>query len=275
VTELAGRAARVAAEAARRYARWDEARFAAFRDGPAAALARAVGGDAAALDAFLALGAEAVARGVIGGGAPRSFLEHALTVVAPEGLAAVPVGRRVAALARLWNVGEGLAKEPPWLDAFVLAQAGRWHDPATAADFVAEALAPALAPPAPSRWAAPFRPSIVDARALDDDFLPGPLHLAAPAVVAVRDRRRPVHLALLLRPGGASQLMGPVGALPAWDPPAGLPPVRGAERVVRIGGADVPLPAVHASESLVAAPGGFVVVAAVDSQRLWVLEAAS
>jgi hypothetical protein len=266
-------AERIAADAVRRSSAFDAARFEAFVDGPARRLARSLGdGSDEVVESFLRLGAEALGLGLLRG-EPGSWLEHALTESVPRRLVDVAPDARLAALAEVWNLGEGLMSEPAWLDRFVLAQVDGPQHPGRVRAWLAQALGPALVAPAPSRWAAPFRLHRVDARRLDGAFLPGTLHLAGPCVVAVGDLRRPTSLVLLLRPGGASTLIGPVPPLPSWEASPPRPDVRPAERAVRVGEIDVPLPEVPEARAVLAAPGGFVVVAASDSQRLWVLEA--
>lgn len=271
------RCAMAAEQAERRYAAWDPAAFEEFCREQVATLAVRLEGEPdadACVDALLTLGAEALARGHVGAGAPRTFLDLGLRSLAPALVPAVPAGGRVQALARLWNVGEGLLAEPPWLDAMVRARAGELTRLEDLERFVEAAITPVLVLPPPSGWAGPFTARVVDTRPLDDLFLPGALHIAAPSVVCVRDQRRPACLGLVLRRGEA-ELMGPLDELPPWESAAPAPAVTvEAPYGLRVGVNAVPLPQVHTPAACLAVPGGFVVVSSADSQRLWVLEAA-
>ena len=84
-------------------------------------------------------------------------------------------------------------------------------------------LRPLLEPAPAARWEAPYRVTLLSLRQADDEFLPGEMQLAAPTVLVVTDRRRPVRLGIHLRRMGQSIVLGtfgPTGAFP--DEPAGV-----------------------------------------------------
>lgn len=278
-----------ALEGRRLHARWDPELFHALAEGPARALwgaLRAAPDAPRALDAYLRLVAEGIGLGLLdtpqclallGRAAPLatppSLLARLLVLVAPAQLATVPPGERVAALARLWNLGEGLLAEPPWLHRYVaaaLADHATLHDLDAA---LVRVLGPALAPAPPSSWRGPFALQVLDVAAAHEEFLPGAMHLAAPSVLCVHDRRVPaLHAGVLLRRGGASALMGLTPCLGEGPSDARVPPPPVSERGVTIHGQVVPLPRLGRVHAAAMAPSGFYVAAAVDSQRLWIVE---
>jgi hypothetical protein len=267
------------AEAGARHAHFDAKLFAALCDGPARRLWAAVATDPTAdavLAAYLSLLREAVALGYVRAvHPPSSFLGCCLLEAVPTRLHDVRPAERVARLAQAWNLGEGLLREPAWLDRYVASRAAELRGLHELPAFLARVLEPALEPGPPARWGGPFRVTVLDLRPAVDDLLPGPMHLAAPAVLAVRDRGRPdVWASVLLRRHGQSQVLGASAALPAYESPdAGQTPRPEFERDrVRIGAAAVELPFLAEVESHAVAPAGFVIAAASDSQRLWIME---
>ena len=108
-----------------------------------------------------------------------------------------------------------------------------------------------------------------------EDFLPGEMHLAAPRVVCVADRRDPDHrLGLLLGHGGQSRWLGPVPAMAPYDEDGPKPAAKVSGGEARVGSHQVDLPLLGEAHRVASARAGFVVVSAVDSQRLWIVETA-
>jgi hypothetical protein len=268
----------------RRHAGWDPAVFDAVAAGPAAALADALGPSPdgrRALAGWLRLVEEGVGRGHLrrGDAGPdgwSNFLERCVLSLLPSWLPALPAADRLPLLATAWNLGEGLLREPAWVDRYVGACAGNLTGPADLEAFLVRTLGPVLEPAPPATWAGPFAVSVVDLRAAFDEFLPGPMWLAAPAVLCVRDRRRPEWQAgVLLRRGGASQLIGPAVGLGEY-PEETLPPaLEVAPNRLTVAGQPVELPRLGRPLGHRVAAAGFVAVTAVDSQRLWVVESAA
>src|SRR2546421_535476 len=84
---------------------------------------------------------------------------------------------------------DGPQREPVWVDRYVLACAGQLRRLADLEPFLVQVLEPALLPAATAHWQGPFQVGVLDGRRLLDEFLPGEMHLAAPAVLCVHDRR--------------------------------------------------------------------------------------
>lgn len=276
---------RMEREGPRQHARWEPALYHAFCAGPAAALWDAIGaqpGAEPAFEAYLRLAVEALGEGYIDRAdlapapGPRSLLALLWVRLIPHALARVPPAARLEALARLWNLGEGLMREPVWLNRYVAGAAAGLEDLGDVEDFLVRVLEPALTPSEPSAWQGPFAVTVLDARPLADEFLPGELHMAAPAVLCVHDRRTPgVHAGVFLRRGGQSRFMGLTPCLGELRAESGLAGTVFEDGVVRIRGRPVALPHLRRCHRHAVAEAGFLVAAAVDSQRLWVVESAS
>ncbi len=280
-------AERRGAEGARRFARWDDALYRDLCEGPARRLWKRLAqrpGGAAVLDAYLAFAVEAIGLGYIdragfdaltgedGGAAPNLIALFWIKKI-PRKLARLDPEAQIALLARTWNLGEGLLGEAPWLNRYVTAAL---HGIDPLADLEAEltrVLEPALAVRAPSAFGGPFAVTTLDASDLDDRFLPGEMHLAAPAVLCVHDRRRPgVSAGVFLRPGGESGFLSLARCLGRSGGEQGVPEVELLANRVRIGDKSVALPLLGRGHLAIAARAGFCVASAVDSQRLWVVE---
>jgi hypothetical protein len=279
----------VAREGARLHAAWDSGRFDRLCEGPARTLwdrlaARPHGSDEAAFSAYLTLLREAVGSQYLGRAGIAAgdghglvswacFLEFCLLKLVPEALADEPAEDRVGLLATAWNIGEGLLGEPAWLDRFVVASATELRHVAAIEPFVLRVLEPVLEPSAPATWDGPFGLLVLDTRAAHDPFLPGEMHLAAPAVLCVRDRRDPgIHLNILLRHGARSRVLGLSPPLDGYAEERPAPEVAFADGRVRIGQHQVDLPLLGEPYRMATAGSGFVVASAPDSQRLWIVE---
>ena len=277
LTDLSDLFTAAAREGLRRYANWNAELFDQMCQGPAVQLAASlegVAGTREVVGAYLVLVREAIACQYLTC-ARDTFFERCLVDLVPRQLGLIAADRRLPALAKVWNLCEGLASEPEWLDQYVCARADDVHNIARLDEFLAEALAPALSPAIPSEGRAPYRVTTVDARTIDDDFLPGEMRLCAPRVVHITDRRRPVHLAVLLSTDGQSKLFGPVRMLGAHAEAGPSPEVVVGDSAVRIGQHSVDLPWLGVVERYVIAQSGFFVASAVNSQRLWILESHS
>ena len=275
--------ARVAAEMAelgrRTSSRFDAARFhdlVATRARPLWREIRGVASELPVLRSYLRLLVEAVGMGCLqpdAGGAMRDFLSDLLANQVPARLAAVAPERRAACLASLWNLGEGLLQEPAWLNRFAIAFAGGAPDLLALPAHLATVLEPVLAPRPPSQWAGPCTLAVLDPRPLADGFLPGEMHLAAPAVVCVHDRRRAgTQLGVLLDHGGRSRFLGAAPCLGATVHEGARPAVAFAPNRLAIGAHQVALGWLRAPLEKLVTATGFVLACAVDSQRLWVVD---
>lgn len=272
-----------AGDGRRRHAGWDAGLFDRLARGPGASLWGRLEGQPhaeATLEAYAALLVEAVGSGYLDQvgddhepGRLPNFLAFALLELAPEALAAEPAAQRVGHLAALWNLGEGLLSGPAWLDRYALACAGRLRRVGGAGEFLVEVLGPALAPAEPAAWSGPFAVAVLDARPVLEDFLPGEMYLAAPRVVCIADRRDPAHhVGLLLGHDGGSRLLGTSPPLARYVE-EGLPPAATVSGgLARVGSHRVELSMLEEPHRVAAARAGFMVVSAVDSQRLWIVE---
>ncbi len=110
---------------------------------------------------------------------------------------------------------EGLLGEPAWINQLVLARALELKQVTQLEQFLVDVLDPVLSPAPTAKFSGPFQQVVLDTRPLDEDFLPGEMTLAAPWVLCIHDRRRPVRLGVLLQKSGRSEL---IGLLPELDP---------------------------------------------------------
>jgi hypothetical protein len=113
---------------------------------------------------------------------------------------------------------------------------------------------------------------VLDLRSLHDDFLPGEISLAAPAVLRVAERRQAREAGVLLRRGGQSELLGLTEGLGDYAEADTGPPVEFHDGGATVGGRAVELPFLRACHRHAVAGAGFIAACAVDSQRLWIVE---
>jgi hypothetical protein len=275
-------AAEVAAVARRNSSQFDAARFQALvatRVRELWPLIRGAPHAAPVLRSYLRLLAEAVGMGCLiedARGQQRDFLSDLLVNQVPARLPEVAPERRTACLAQLWNLGEGLLQEPAWLNRFAMAFA---HEASAAGDLLAlpaqltAVLEPVLAPRPPSQWAGPCQLVVLDPRPVTDGFLPGEMHLAAPAVVCVHDRRRAgSQLGVLLEHGGKSRILGAAPCLGSTVHAGARPAVAFSPGSLAIGAHQVSLGWLREPLERLVTATGFVLASAVDSQRLWVVD---
>jgi hypothetical protein len=265
----------------RRFARWDAALFDAVVAGPAKALAQGIAPPAKVvpvLAAYLRLVQEAVGTGAVRQAGPSAagwttFLERCLVQLVPERLPRVDPEQQVPLLVKLWNLGEGLRREPEWVDRYVSACADGLKSLAEVEAFLVKTLEPVLTPLLPASWKGPFAVTVLDLRRVHDEFLPGPMHLAAPTVVRVRDRRHPdLQIGVLLRRERKSEVLGLTQGLGEYGETDGHPAVGFDDQRLQLAGQAVELPLFRRCAHHAVARAGFVVACAVDSQRLWVVE---
>ncbi len=290
----------IARKAASRFARWDGALFRGFceRLGRAFAWVCLRGPSPGAVTrAYLELAAEAIGLGYI---TPRDLaaVARGRPKEAPNPIAlfwlqqltgwgfhlrtgrnnattSVPAEERIALMTRLWNLGEGLCEGPAWLCRHATRELADVapEDLDSVAELLVDILEPALEPRPPARFTGPFEVAVLDLAEVDESFLPGDMHLAAPAVVCVHDRRRPgASAGAFLRSGRASTALPPGPCLGDFAATTGVPAVRVAPGEALVGTGRAPLPLLGRARSFLAVASGFVVVSAVDSQRLWVVE---
>ncbi len=228
--------AAVATEAAAQHARFDAAVFHTVMGLSGAQLAAAIAGSDGApalLRSYARLVAEAIGTGLLdlaridaqtGGDGPRDLLAWGLVRAAPTLLPKCDPARRPHHLAALWNHGEGILREPPWLNTYASTFVPAVTDLDALPAYLTALLDPVVRARPTARWKGPFTAAVADPRALLDAFLPGTLHLAAPSVVCLHDRRDVTHLALLFAAGTPARLFGPVPCLGHDHRDASAPP---------------------------------------------------
>ena len=262
------------ARAAAQTARFNAAAFTELAASRGAALWHTTR-DEALLRSYLGLLAELVAMGCAprSAGAHDSLLSLVIVDLAPSRLGALPPPARPHALALAWNLGEGLLREPAWMNRYAAARCAQLTELPSLASQLAAVLDPVLAPRPPSRWAGPLTAATVDPRPAHDGFLPGAMHLAAPAVVCVHDRRRAGdHVGLFLDRDGKSHLLGATPCLGENLYEGALPAVTLSGDTLTVGSLSTRAPFLRALQQTLATSTGFVVASAVDSQRLWVFD---
>ena len=275
------------ADAAKRHALWNGELFSRICRGPVWSLWTRIHDQSASekvLSAYLTLIEDAMdagqlvcsARGENGSGNSqwKSFLELCLIELIPKELAGIAPHERLKLLAKLWNLGEGLNHEPPWMERNVLTQIDNLTDLRDVENFLIRVLESTLAPAVVSNWREPYSVCLLDPRAVEDEFLPGELSLVAPAVVCVQDRRRSdVRLGIFLRRSGKSHLTPLGGGLPVYVGESG-PRATLQQNSLNIAGHTVALPFLGICHRHMVTRSGFVIATATDSQRIWVVDSA-
>jgi hypothetical protein len=270
---------RLGEEGPRQFSHWDGRLFGAYcRTVLPAAWERLPAGCVGTFAALSEMVQQGIGEGYLKSdpdGASLNLLEFCLREWLPGVLAGRPAREHLPLLARVWNLGEGLLREPGWVNRYVMSRIGELRDDRGPEEFLVEVLRPLLESAPASRWEGPYRVTLLSLRPADDEFLPGEMHLAAPTVLVVADRRRPVRLGVHLRRQGRSIVLGafgPSSPFPEQPSAVGVAWERGH---VSIGGELVELPSLHAPLRWAVAPAGFLVASAVDSQKLWIVESAA
>lgn len=203
---------------------------------------------------------------------PKTVLQHCLMVLIPELLPALHAKRRGELLAQLWNISEAFYQEPPWLNQYALSRLGELKSLAKFEGFLKSVLEPVLKPIEKSTWRGPFKVTQVNTRSVDDEFLPGSMRLIGPSVLLVKDRERKAQLTLLLQKDGKSQVLGSSQASANYLEDFDRPKLQFSLGTLLIENQLVNLPQLSVKEESIMTESGFVVVSAVDSQLLWVVE---
>jgi hypothetical protein len=263
----------------RQFSKWNAALFAAYGQtvlpGLWAKLDRA--GECAGR-ALSTLVYQGIGEGYLSGAltdSPGNVLEFCLRDWLPEVLASLPAEEHLPLLARVWNLCEGILHEPEWINSYVMSRIGELQAGKRLEESFEEILRPLLEPAPAARWQAPYRVTVLSLRPDNDAFLPGEMQLAAPTVLVVSDRRRPLRLGIHLRRDGQSRVLGPIAAGPAFaDEPVDVEVAWGTGSA-RIGDGTVRLPFLVAPLHWTMVRAGYLVASAVDSQKLWIVECAA
>jgi hypothetical protein len=206
---------------------------------------------------------------------PTNLMEFCFRNWLTTRLAGMANDRRLPFLADTWNLLEGVLSEPRWVNAYVMARVRDLHGEPGLASFLGRVLRPLLEPAARANWAGPFRVTTLSLRACDEEILPGDMHLVAPTVLAVRDRRRDLACGVVLRKEGRSE---PAGIFAETSPYAGQAPAtppRWQGEWMAFGEERVQLPFLGEPFRWLQVDAGFVVASAVNSQKLWIVESAT
>ena len=207
--------------------------------------------------------------------APQNFLEFCIRDWLPAVLAELPADEHVRLLAQVWNLGEGLLREPDWVNQYVMSRIGELRSDRRLEAILIDILRPLMEPAPAARWEAPYSVTLLSLRQADDEFLPGEMQLAAPTVLVVTDRRRPVRLGVHLRRMGQSMVLGAFGPAGAFsDEPAGVD-ITWEAGGARIGATKVMLPFLAGPFRFAVVRAGYLVASAADSQKLWIAESAA
>jgi hypothetical protein len=270
---------RLGEEGPRRFSDWDVSLFAAYgRTYLPAVWNRLVPGSERTFAGLSALVQQGVGEGYLKSdpeAAPLNFLEFCLRDWLPEVLTSLPAEHHLPLLARVWNLGEGLLREPQWVNDYVMSRLGELCGDRLPEEILVEVLRPLLEPAPPARWEAPYQVTLLSLRHADDEFLPGDMQLAAPTVLVVSDRRRPVRLGIHLRRKGQSVVLGTLGPTgPFPHEPAAIN-VAWEGGSARIGNQTVPLPFLAGPFRWTLVRAGYLVASAADSQKLWIVESAA
>lgn len=270
----------------RNYARWNDELYQQICAGPAAFLWEKTAGDLSVIEAYLSAIGEGIGRGYITQSANpqyheffqkrfkwRSLLEYWLVLAIPRGLPGVNPNERVPLLGKLWNLGENILHDKPWIGPYVLKRSVESHYSLLEVEkLLAEWISPLLKSPAPARWQPPFEVRVIDGRVVRDDFIPGEMHFSAPFVACVRDRR-------FSDVFGGVFLHEPDTPLISHHADLGThktePPAITIEKGVSemsVNGHRVPLPHLGQIHSQLLFPGGIVLLTAVDSQKIWLIK---
>ncbi len=269
----------------RQFAAWNDAAFESYVNGPLSNLQRNLSwrdkGSAPDVSTpvnFLHVIFEGVGAGwlrtVDEGAPPATFLAHCVKLL-PHALTNAARKDRSKLLQQAWNLGEGLAREPQWVNQYAITRTDWSTKFDELAKHLEDILAPVLTPLPAAKWQSGFRLSVLDFRPHDDNFLPGRIYLASPAVLCVEDRLTGAEtLGILLQKKGESAVLGSVGKLPEYKESFTPPTVNADVDRISVNGHSVSALYLQTPQTPLCVASGFVAVAAEDSQRLWLVEAA-
>lgn len=202
-----------------------------------------------------------------------TLLEYLLWVTVPLRLPELPLAEQLPTLARIWNLCEGLSQQPAWVERFVLSHRLNTIRLEKLEQFLIATLEPIFTPQRTIRWQGRWQTSVISPRYCDDEFLPGRMTLIAPMVVQIEDRERSLSMGVMLRPEGKSSVFGPIPCSFETIPPIKSPPkVTLNAGKVEVAGRNVDVPRLESVHSWTISETGYLVMSAIDSQRLWVLE---
>jgi hypothetical protein len=179
-----------------------------------------------------------------------------------------------------WNIAEGARNQAIWLEQYLLTRAYEFDDPLTLEQQTLELLKPVLEPSSPAAWKGPFTVKVLDIFETDR-FLPGKISAVTPRFIHVANRlANEQAIGVLLFPRGESKFIGELNDSVVDTESSDSTcqtspdiPVTWTEKNVTVGKhvVDLPLMGCKPLHTLVL-PGGYLVAAVQNSQRLWIVE---
>lgn len=269
----------------RDFARWNENLFQQLCRGPVEYFWEKTGHDIAATEGYLSVLAEGLGRNYVTQSANpthyqffaahfkwRSLLEFWLVLRIPLEFPTMKPADRTTTLARLWNLGENILRDKPWVDPFLLKR--YIESPARLVDVekqLAVWLERVLKPAPPARWEPPFTVQVIDGRTIRDDFIPGDMHLCAPSVVCIHDRRLPDIFGGVFLSEDDGTVIAHHRDLGRDDAPTPQGNVEMGASGTTINGHLIELPKLGKIHSRIICGNRAALFTAVDSQRIWLV----
>lgn len=272
-------------EGPRQFAKWSNEAFDSYLEEPVANLKRSLESrdkkkqDHASLTNYLRMVYEGVGAGwlkTINWETPSpTFLAHCLSRLVPYQLRKVPVEERADVLRNVWNLGEGMAREPQWLNQYAITQTNWSTDITKLQEHLETILEPVLSQTKNATWKGKYNLNVINLRNVSDGFLPGRMFLASPAVLCVENELdQEETIGILLRHPSECKVLGIVGKLPEHSESFTPPSIELSSDAILINGIPISAPFLSAPHRSLCAATGFVAVTAEDSQRLWLVEVA-
>lgn len=204
-----------------------------------------------------------------------TFLAHCLSRVVPYQLRHIEIAKRADALSIVWNLGEGMAHEAPWLNQYAISQTPSSTSIDTLQQHLEAVLEPVLTQPETVAWSGSYHLNVIHLREISDGFLPGRLFLASPAVLCIENELDDDEtIGILLRRPQQYKVLGNVGRLPEHIESFAPPSVELLADAIKINETSVAAELLSSPFRSLATATGFVAVSAEDSQRLWLVEVA-
>lgn len=270
-------------EGPRRFSNWSQEAFESYVEGPLSNLKRYLESqdkkqqDHASILNYLRLVYEGVGAGwlrTISWETPSStFLAHCLARLVPNQLGNVAVAKRADVLRDVWNLGEGMAQEPQWLNQYAITQTNWSTKISRLQEHLEAILEPVLSQPENADWTGAYNVNVIHLREVSEGFLPGRMFLASPAVLCIENEfNNEETIGILLRRHQESEILGPIGKLPEHVESFTPPLIKLTPNAIVIGGTSVPTPLISSPRSSICAAIGVVAVSAEDSQRVWMVK---
>ncbi len=203
-----------------------------------------------------------------------TFLAHCVSLLTFQ-LSEIERQERARVLELVWNLGEGLAQEPQWLNQYAIARTDYTTEMNLLDQHLENILTPVLTPLPPATWQSGFGLSILNFHSHNERFLPGRVYLAAPAILCIEDRLNAADTqAVLLAKNGQSMILSSVGKLDEYRESFTPPVIKADADSITVNGQVIATPLLNTPVTPLCIASGFIAVTALDSQRLWLVEAA-